>query len=96
MFSRNLTSNKIRIYPPLEDDEPPELLDEVIPEDPQLFYESFGHLTHPNTGQPVLSLTDYQYEIWNAKHEYRYRIVLKSQKVGLSTSRIAGRFSICV
>jgi len=57
-----------------------------IPSDPQEFYDDFGHLTHPRTGQEVTALTDYQYEIWNARYEHKYRAVFKSQKVGISTS----------
>lgn len=61
-------------------------LDNYIPLDPQQFYEDFGYLVHPKTGQDVLQLTPYQYEIWEARYEHKYRAVFKSQKVGLSTS----------
>lgn len=57
-----------------------------IPEDPQLFYQDFGYLLHPKTGEPVQQLTDYQYKIWNDKYHSKYRLVLKSQKVGITTS----------
>jgi len=61
-------------------------LDNYIPLDPQQFYEDFGYLVHPKTGQDVLQLTPYQYEIWDAKNKNKYRLVVKSQKVGITTS----------
>ena len=57
-----------------------------IPTDPQEFYNDFGFLLHPKTGEYVTELTDYQYQIWNDKYNSKYRLVLKSQKVGLTTS----------
>ena len=57
-----------------------------IPLDPQQFYEDFGYLLHPKTGEPVPELTPYQYDIWNDKT--KYRLCVKSQKVGLSTSAL--------
>jgi hypothetical protein len=57
-----------------------------IPLDPQEFYQDFGYLLHPKTGEYVQHLTDYQYNIWNDKYNSRYRLVLKSQKVGITTS----------
>ena len=57
-----------------------------IPLDPQLFYEDFGYLLHPKTGEFVEKLTDYQYKIWKNENNAKYRVVIKSQKVGLSTS----------
>ena len=58
---------------------------EYIPDDPQEFYQDLGLITHPNTGKPVPQLTEYQKEVWKAKN-HKYRLVVKSQKVGLSTS----------
>ena len=101
MFSKNLLpgKNQINPYPlnpnfnnntftGLQADKQTDKIDptKVIPLDPQEFYEDFGYLIHPNTGEPVTKLTDYQYEIWNAKYTHKYRAVFKSQKVGLSTS----------
>jgi len=63
-----------------------------IPEDPQLFYQDFGYLLHPKTGEPVHQLTDYQYKIWNDKYHSKYRLVLKSQKVGITTSVLLENF----
>ena len=59
-----------------------------IPTDPQDFYKDFGFLLHPKTGEFVENLTDYQYQIWNDKYNStsKYRLVLKSQKVGITTS----------
>ena len=61
-----------------------------IPLDPQEFYKDFGYLLHPKTGEFVQQLTDYQYKIWNSKT--KYRVVIKSQKVGLSTSSLLEDF----
>jgi hypothetical protein len=63
-----------------------------IPLDPQQFYQDFGYLLHPKTGQYVSNLTDYQYHIWNDKHNSKYRLILKSQKVGITTSTLLEDF----
>lgn len=63
---------------------------EDIPKDAETFYEDFGRLVHPKTGQPVKQLTDYQLKIWNDPS--KYRLVIKSQKVGLSTSALLEDF----
>ena len=63
-----------------------------IPLDPQEFYQDFGYLLHPKTGEPVSNLTNYQYQIWNDKYHSKYRLVLKSQKVGITTSTLLEDF----
>ena len=65
-----------------------------IPTDPQLFYESFGLLANPNSKLPSKSLTGYQREIW--KHPAKYKLVVKSQKVGLSTSELLHDFQLAI
>jgi len=57
-----------------------------IPLDPQKFYEDFGLLVHPRTNEPVRKLTPYQYQIWKDGFSHKYRLVIKSQKVGVTTS----------
>src|SRR5687767_14479949 len=98
MFSKNLITNKIKIYPydiEISDNDPSSILPKPIeqievPLDPQLFYKDFGYLLHPKTGKDVEQLTDYQYRIWNSKT--KYRVVIKSQKVGVSTSALLEDF----
>jgi hypothetical protein len=63
-----------------------------IPLDPQLFYQDFGYLLHPKTGEYVTELTDYQYKIWKNENNAKYRVVIKSQKVGISTSALLEDF----
>ena len=63
-----------------------------IPLNPQEFYQDFGYLLHPKTGEPVPNLTNYQYQIWNDKYHSRYRLVLKSQKVGITTGPLLEDF----
>jgi hypothetical protein len=60
--------------------------DREIPRDPQKFYEDFGLLQHPKTGLPSPKLTSYQYDVWKSGQYHKYRLVVKSQKIGLSTS----------
>lgn len=75
--SRNNNNNK----------DPKHLLVNInIPLDPQEFYNDFGLLLHPKTGYEVPRLTDYQTKIWNDKYHSKYRLILKSQKVGITTS----------
>jgi hypothetical protein len=57
-----------------------------IPHHPQDFYADFGLLKHPKTGQPVPRLTAYQIDTWIAGFYHKYRLAVKSQKIGLSTS----------
>ena len=47
---------------------------------------------HPKTGEYVQHLTDYQYNIWNDKYNSKYRLILKSQKVGITTSTLLEDF----
>jgi hypothetical protein len=57
-----------------------------IPNDPQRLYEEFGLLIHPKTGLPSPNLTPYQYDVWKAGFYHKYRLAIKSQKIGLTTS----------
>jgi hypothetical protein len=59
---------------------------ESIPSDPQEFYRDFGFLEHPKTGQPSPKLAAYQYELWKAGYYHKYRLVIKGNKIGLTTS----------
>jgi hypothetical protein len=59
---------------------------ESIPSDPQLFYKDFGFLEHPKTAEPSPKLAAYQYELWKAGYFHKYRLVIKGNKIGLTTS----------
>jgi len=94
---------RISIYPNLESQKgeqefstllPYTIEREKIPTDPHEFYQDFGYLTHPRTGQLVERLTDYQYEIWNCKA--KTVLVDKSQKSGISTSELLHDFQECL
>ena len=63
-----------------------------IPQDPDSFYQDFGLLQHPYTKQPVERLTEYQKAVWNDGFRYKYRLVIKSQKVGISTTALMEDF----
>ncbi len=63
-----------------------------IPLDPQEFYKDYGLLLHPKSGEYVEKLTDYQYKIWKNENNAKYRVVIKSQKVGISTSALLEDF----
>jgi len=63
-------------------------LNDVIPLEPQAFYEKLGYLRHPRTGQEVTSLAPYQIEVWNALMQYRRVLCIKSNKIGLTTSSL--------
>lgn len=52
----------------------------------EAFYKDFGFLENDNTHEPVTHLTKYQRIFWNWIKRYKYRLAVKSQKVGLSTS----------
>jgi hypothetical protein len=64
----------------------------TVPSDPQKFYQDFGYLLHPKTNEPITKLTPYQYNIWKDGQIYKYRLTIKSQKVGLTTSSLLEDF----
>jgi hypothetical protein len=63
-----------------------------IPLDPQKFYEDFGLFIHERTGEPVKKLAPYQYDVWKYGQRHRYRLTVKSQKVGMTTSSLLEDF----
>lgn len=67
-------------------------LPDDIPSDPDEFYRDFGLLSHPLTNEPVQHLTSYQYAVWKDGQRHRYREVIKSQKVGITTSSLIEDF----
>lgn len=67
-----------------------------IPIDPKKFYNDFGQLIHPKNNQVVKQLTPYQYKVWQDGFRYRYRLTIKSQKVGLTTSSLLEDFQRAV
>lgn len=80
----------------LESNKHYESLNFRIPKDPQKFYEDFGLLRHPETNKPCPKLTAYQYEIWKDSFCRKYRLTIKSQKVGLTTSSLMEDFQKAV
>jgi len=67
---------------PLNDEESEQLSQEIIPLDPQEFYEWIGLINHPRTGEPVKKLAPWQYNIWNDGKKYKRRLLVKTQKGG--------------
>lgn len=63
-----------------------------IPLDPQQFYERIGLLEHPFTRQPVPKLAPYQKSVWKDSFRYKYRLVIKSQKIGITTAALMEDF----
>src|SRR5688500_9701909 len=63
-----------------------------VPLDPETFYKKFGIIRHPDTRKLVEQLTPYQYDVWLLMLKYKYLLVIKSQKVGLSTSALIADF----
>jgi hypothetical protein len=64
--------------------------------DAQSFYEDFGFMEHQKTRQLVKHLTKYQKMIWNQAYKYKYRLTVKSQKVGLTTTTLMEDFQLCI
>jgi hypothetical protein len=67
-----------------------------VPVEPDLFYADFGYLSHPRTGKPVPHLAPYQIEVWKALQECGRVLVIKSNKIGLSTSTLMSDFQLAV
>lgn len=71
-------------------------LDTQVPAHPQKFYEKFGLLEHPKTREPVKKLTAYQIATWLDGFRYKYRLTVKSQKTGVTTSSLIEDFQKAV
>lgn len=64
------------------------LLSLKTPQDPDKFYPKFGLLEHDLTHKPVTKLAFYQSKLWQWAFKVRYRLAVKSQKIGISTSAL--------
>ena len=71
-------------------------LDTEVQADPQLFYQDLGLLEHPDTREPVEKLTPYQISVWKDGYRYKRRLVIKSQKTGITTSTLMEDFQKCI
>lgn len=67
-----------------------------IPFEPEAFYDAFGHVTHPSTGQPVERLADYQYRTWRLFQQYRRLLEIKSNKIGETTKWLMCDFQLAI
>jgi len=67
-----------------------------IPTRPNDFYHKLGLLMHPATGEPVKDLTAYQIESLMDNFRYKYNLVIKSQKIGQTTSDLMGDFWLSI
>lgn len=68
-----------------------------IPSDIQKVYENIGLLEHPGeNGEPVKKLTAYQKQSWMDNFKYKYNLIVKSQKIGISTSELMADFNRCI
>lgn len=56
-----------------------------IPADLGKFYSSVGYFMNQKTNEYVKSLAPHQIQCWNDRNISKYRLYLKSQKIGLST-----------
>jgi len=57
-----------------------------VPTDPKEFYQDMGYPIHDKNDRNVVNLSDYQWEVWNSVFDHRYTCVVKSQKVGITTT----------
>lgn len=66
------------------------------PKLPQKFYEDLGLLVHDRTHKLVKKLAFYQDQFWEWMFYYKYRLAVKAQKVGLTTSVLMENFQQAV
>jgi hypothetical protein len=70
---------------------------ERIPLDPAEFYHDFGLIEHPRIrGKAVKDFAPYQYEVWKACQQHNYVMVVKSQKIGMTTSTLLMDFQMAL
>ena len=68
-----------------DNNNPANNLDTDIPDDLDTFYKNVGFFTNQKTNEPVTSLAPHQIQAWQDRKKSKYRLYLKSQKIGLST-----------
>src|SRR5580765_5329753 len=69
-----------------------QVVHEDIPTEAIAFYNDFGPFIHSKTGLPVGQPTTYQVQEWNDPS--KYKLIIKSQKVGLSSWELRHDFNL--
>jgi hypothetical protein len=67
-----------------------------IPNGLDEFYANVGHFTNQKTNEHVVTLAPHQVQTWDDREKSRYRLYLKSQKIGLSTMMLLEDFHIAL
>ena len=86
---KNPFDNKLFDY---DQEEPEQLPKEVIPTTAFAFYNDFGPFIHSKTGKTVARPTTYQVQEWDDPS--KYKLIIKSQKVGLSSWELRHDFNL--
>lgn len=68
----------------------------IVYRDPEKFYHSFGYFTHHFTKEKVETLTPYQIKVWLSVLNNRYNLVLKSNRIGISSIVSLAMFQDCL
>lgn len=88
--------NRLKREVQAQDDGGIDLSKVAVPAEPGAFYADLGYLPHPRTRKPVLHLAPYQIETWKALLESGRVLVIKSNKIGLSTSTLMADLQLAV
>ena len=67
-----------------------------IPNDLSAFYKNVGYFLNQKTNELVEHLAPHQIQCWKDRDESKYRLYLKSQKIGLSTMILLEDFHIAL
>ena len=67
-----------------------------IPEDLETFYKNVGFFINQKTNEPVKVLATHQIQCWNDRKLSKYRLYLKSQKIGVSMECLLEDFQIAL
>jgi len=67
-----------------------------IPEDLDTFYKNVGFFINQKTNDPVKVLASHQIQAWKDRDQSKYRLYLKSQKIGLSMLFLLEDFQIAL
>lgn len=69
---------------------------EQIPNTLSEFYSNVGYFTNQKTNESVTQLAPHQIQCWEDREYSKYRLYLKSQKIGLSTMILLENFHIAL